>query len=66
MEIPNQEYTPEIRELVVKRVRAGQSIHAVVKDVGLINQTLSRWTRLFFACLPACSDLSCVHNSALF
>jgi hypothetical protein len=29
MKIPNQDYTPEFRELVVKRVKEGQSAVAV-------------------------------------
>ncbi len=40
MKIPKQEYTPEFRELAVKRVKEGQSIGAVAKDLGLIDQTL--------------------------
>lgn len=38
--IPKQAYTPEFRELSVKRVKSGQSISAVAKDLGLIDQTL--------------------------
>lgn len=38
--IPKQEYTPEFRELSVKRVKSEQSISSVAKDLGLIEQTL--------------------------
>lgn len=41
--IPKQEYTPEFRELSVKRVKAGQSIGAVARELGLIEQTLRNW-----------------------
>lgn len=40
MEIPKHEYTPEFKELSVTRVKPGQSISAVAKDFGLIEQTL--------------------------
>jgi transposase len=33
--IPKQEYTPEFRELAVKRVKAGQSNGAVARELGL-------------------------------
>ncbi len=34
--IPNQEYTPEFKELAVKRVKDGLSIGAVAKELGMI------------------------------
>ncbi len=40
MKIPKQEYTAEFRELAVKRVKEGQGIAAVARDLGLIEQTL--------------------------
>jgi len=43
--IPKQEYTPEFRELSVKRVKSGQSIGSVAKDLGLIEQTLRNWVK---------------------
>jgi len=43
--IPKQEYTPEFRELSVKRVKAGQSIGAVARELGLIEQTLRNWVK---------------------
>ena len=45
MKIPKQEYTPEFRELAVKRVKAGQRIGAVAKDLGLSDQTLRNWVK---------------------
>ena len=41
--IPKQEYTTEFRELSVKRVKAGQSIGAVARELGLIEQRLRNW-----------------------
>lgn len=38
--IPKQEYTPEFRELAVKRVKAGQTAGAVAKELGLVEQIL--------------------------
>jgi len=44
--IPKQEYTPEFRELSVKRVKAGQSVGAVARELGLIEQTLRNWVKV--------------------
>ena len=43
--IPKQEYTPEFKELAVKRVNGGQGIAAVAKDLGLVEQTLRNWVK---------------------
>jgi transposase len=43
--IPKQEYTAEFKELSVKRVTAGQSIGAVARELGLIEQTLRNWVK---------------------
>jgi transposase len=43
--IPKQEYTAEFKELAVKRVRAGQGIAAVARDLGLVDQTLRNWMK---------------------
>ncbi|OIQ68722.1 transposase [mine drainage metagenome] len=45
MKIPKQEYTPEFRGLAVNRVKSGQSISAVAKDLGLVEQTLRNWVK---------------------
>jgi len=45
MKIPKQEYTTEFKELSVKRVKSGQSISVVAKDLGLIEQTLRNWVK---------------------
>ena len=45
MKIPKQEYTVEFKELAVKRVKDGQSVGAVAKDLGLIEQTLRNWVK---------------------
>jgi transposase-like protein len=38
--IPKREYTPEFRELAIKRVQAGQSIDAVAKEIGVNHQSI--------------------------
>ena len=43
--IPKQEYTAEFKELAVKRVKGGQGIGAVAKDLGLVEQTLRNWVK---------------------
>ena len=43
--IPKQEYTAEFKELAVKRVKAGQSVGAVARELGLIEQTLRNWVK---------------------
>ena len=43
--IPKQEYTPEFRELAVKRVKAGQTAGVVAKELGLIEQTIRNWVK---------------------
>ncbi len=45
MKIPKQEYTPEFRELAVKRVKVGQTVGAVARELGLIEQTLRNWVK---------------------
>jgi transposase len=43
--IPKQEYTPEFGELAVKRVKAGQGIGPVARDLGLVEQPLRNWVK---------------------
>lgn len=43
--IPKQAYTTEFKELAVKRVQDGQAISAVVKELGLSDQTLRNWIK---------------------
>jgi transposase len=43
--IPRQEYTAEFKELAVKRVRAGQGIGVVARELGLVEQTLRNWVK---------------------
>ncbi len=45
MKIPKQEYTPEFREMAVKRVKEGQSMGAVAKELGLSDQTVRNWVK---------------------
>ena len=43
--IPKQEYTAEFKELAVKRVRSGQGIALVARELGLVEQTLHNWVK---------------------
>ena len=43
--IPKQEYTVQFKELAVKRVKSGQGIGAVAKELGLVEQTLRNWVK---------------------
>jgi transposase len=45
MKIPKQEYTPEFREMAVKRVKEGQSVGSVAKELGLSDQTVRNWVK---------------------
>ena len=45
MKIPKQAYTTEFKELAVKRVKDGQSISTVIKELGLGDQTLRNWVK---------------------
>lgn len=45
MKIPKREYTAEFKELAVKRVKEGQTVGAVCKDLGLVEQTLRNWVK---------------------
>jgi transposase len=45
MKILKQAYTTEFKELAVKRVKDGQSISTVVKELGLSDQTLRNWVK---------------------
>jgi len=43
--IPRQEYTFEFKELAVKRVKAGEGIAKVSRELGLVEQTLRNWVK---------------------
>jgi transposase len=43
--IPKQAYTTEFKELAVARVKDGESIAVVVKELGLGEQTLRNWVK---------------------
>ena len=45
MKIAKPAYTTEFKELAVKRVKNGQSISAVIKELGLGDQTLRNWVK---------------------
>jgi len=43
--IPKQECTVQFKELAAKRVRGGQGIGAVAKELGLVEQTPPNWVK---------------------
>lgn len=45
MKIPKPAFTPEFRDLAVKRVKAGETAGAVAKELGLVEQTLRNWVK---------------------
>lgn len=45
LKVPNQQYTPEFRAAAVKRVKDGQSIRAVARELGMSPQTLRTWIK---------------------
>ena len=45
MKIPKQAYTTEFKELVLKRIKDGQSVSKVCKELGLSDQTLRNWVK---------------------
>ena len=45
MKRPKQAYTTEFKERAVKRVKDGQSISPVIKELGRGDQTLRHWIK---------------------
>ena len=45
LKIPKQEYTTEFRTLAVKRVKDGQNIRDVARELGISHQTLRNWAK---------------------
>lgn len=45
MKIPKQAYTAEFKEQAVKRVKDGQSVGTVCRELGLSDQTLRHWIK---------------------
>jgi transposase len=45
MKIPKQAYTTEFKELAVKRVKEGQSVGTVCRELGLSDQTVRNWVK---------------------
>ncbi len=43
--IPKQEYPAEFRELAVKRVKSGEALAKVARELGLVEQTLRNWVK---------------------
>jgi transposase len=40
-----QEYTAEFKELAVKRVKSGEALSRVARELGLVEQTLRNWVK---------------------
>ena len=45
IKIPKQEYTPEFKDLAVKRVQGGEGIAKAARELGLVEQTLRNWVK---------------------
>lgn len=45
MKISKQAYTIEFKELAVKRIKDGQSVGKVCKELGLSDQTVRNWVK---------------------
>ena len=45
MKIPKQVYRIEFKELAVKRIKEGQSVSKVCKELGLSDQTIRHWVQ---------------------
>ena len=45
MKIPKQAYTGEFKELAVKRVKEGQRVSMVCRELGLSDQTVRNWVK---------------------
>lgn len=45
MKIPRPAFTPEFRELAVKRVKGGETAGVVARELGLVEQTLRNWVK---------------------
>ena len=45
MKIPKQACTTEFKELAVKRVKEGQSVGTVCRELGLSDQTVRNWVK---------------------
>ena len=45
MKIPKQEYTTELKELAVKRIKDNQGVSTVFKELGLSDQTVRIWVK---------------------
>jgi transposase len=46
MKIPKQAYTLEFKQLAIERVKSGQSVAGVARELGLIQQTLRNWVKV--------------------
>ncbi|WP_088508705.1 IS3 family transposase [Burkholderia ubonensis] len=47
--VPHQVYTAEFKEAAVQRIRDGQGVSAVARELGMSTQTLRNWVKAFEA-----------------
>lgn len=47
--VPHQVYTAEFKEAAVQRIKDGQGVSAVARELGMSTQTLRNWLKVFEA-----------------
>ncbi|SEB12065.1 transposase [Paraburkholderia sartisoli] len=47
--VPHQVYTAEFKEAAVQRIKDGQGVGAVARELGMSTQTLRNWLKAFEA-----------------
>lgn len=47
--VPHQVYTAEFEEAAVQRIKDGQGVSAVARELGMSTQTLCNWVKAFEA-----------------
>ncbi|MCW3686408.1 transposase, partial [Burkholderia cenocepacia] len=47
--VPHQVYTAEFKEAAVQRIKDGQGMSAVARELGMSTQTLRNWMKAFEA-----------------
>nr|WP_280530675.1 transposase [Paraburkholderia sacchari] len=47
--VPHQVYTAEFKEAAVQRIKDGQGVSAVARELGMSTQTLRNWLKAFEA-----------------
>lgn len=47
--VPHQVYTTEFKEAAMQRIKDGQGVSAVARELGMSTQTLRNWVKAFEA-----------------